>query len=168
MRTRLTKEDKEFINYQMRGAKVLAFLIIAFGGFYNFFYFFIPEFQIPNIFLLLIDLGVLLFAWLVYYYGTRKYYLDLQEDYKNIKLAKIMKKESYESFETGSGSLYIPVLGNLFPKLFSLDMKSKNRYYFIVNNTRMRVDADSYNRFKEGDEYKMYYTPVSGIRISEL
>ncbi|RUA23837.1 MAG: hypothetical protein DSY76_08865 [Bacteroidetes bacterium] len=168
MRTRLTKEDKEFINYQMRGAKVLAFLIISFGGFYNFFYFSIPEFQIPNIFLLLIDLGVLLFAWLVYYYGTRKYYLDLQEDYKNIKLAKIMKKESYESFETGSGSLYIPVLGNLFPKLFSLDMKSKNRYYFFVNNTRMRVDADSYNRFKEGDEYKMYYTPVSGIRISEL
>jgi len=61
--------------------------------------------------------------------------MDLEEDTKVVKKGKVQKKESYTSYESGSGSIHIPILGDLFSKLFSVKMRSKNRYYLIINNT---------------------------------
>ena len=166
MRTKLSDSDITIIKYQMRGPKVIALLILTFGAFYSFFYFSIPDFQIPIYFFLLIDLAVALFAGLVFYLGTRKFKLDIQEDHKLVKRDRVQRKEAFISHETGSGTLYIPVLGNLFPKLFSIKMKSNNRYYLIISNTRYRVEEELYHAVNEGDFVDFHFTAVSNLRLS--
>ncbi len=166
MRNKLSDADKTKIKYQMRGPKVMALLIITFAAFYSFFYFVIPDFQISIYYFLLIDLVVFLIAWMVYHFGTRKYFLDLQEDYKLVKIDTVQRKEAFISHETGSGTLFIPVLGNLFPKLFSIKMKSGNRYYLIISNTRYRVEEELYNAVTEADQVELHYTAASHFRLS--
>ena len=168
MRLKLNERDKQFINYQMRAGKMIAVMVFSFGGFYNIFYFAIPDFQISDIYILTVDVVIVLLSIFIWNRINRKYRQDLEEDMKVVKKGKVQKKESYTSHETGSGSLHIPVLGNLFPKLFSIKMRSKNRYYLIINNTRMRMSEEVYKSAKEGEELDLYYTAVSDIRIGEL
>ncbi|MCK5856935.1 MAG: hypothetical protein KAG64_05565 [Bacteroidales bacterium] len=165
MRSRLNELDKKFIRHQMRAGRMLAAFIFFAGGFYNVFYFAIPSFQISNRYILIVDVMVVLLGVFTWNRINRKYRLDLEADVKIVKKAKVQKKESFTSYESGSGSLYIPILGDLFPKLFNLKMKPTGRYYLIINNTRMRFDEASYNSVKEGDEVEVYYTSVSDIRI---
>ncbi len=168
MRLQLNESDKQFINYQMRAGKMIAVLFFVFGGFYNIFYFAIPSFQISDIYILTVDVVIVLLSIIIWNRINRKFRLDLEEDTKVVKKGKVQKKESYTSYETGSGSLHIPILGDLFPKLFSMKMRPKGRYYLIINNTRMRMSEEVYKSAKEGEELDLYYTAVSDIRIGDL
>ena len=168
MRLQLNESDKQFINYQMRAGKMIAVLFFVFGGFYNIFYFAIPSFQISDIYIFTVDVVIVLLSILIWNRINRKFRLDLEEDMKVVKKGKVQRKDSYISYETGSGTLYIPILGDLFPKLFSIKMRSKNRYYLIINNTRMRFDEITYKSVNEGDELDLYYTVVSDVRIEEI
>jgi hypothetical protein len=168
MRIQLNESDRKFIIYQMRPGKMIAAMVFSFGGFYNIFYFAIPDFQISDIYILTVDVVIVLLSIFIWNRINRKYRQDLEEDMKVVKKGKVQKKESYTSYETGSGSLYIPVLGDLFPKLFSIKMRSTVRYYLIINNTRMRVAEDVYQKAKVGDELDLYYTAVSDTRIGVM
>jgi hypothetical protein len=168
MRIQLNESDRKFIIYQMRPGKMIAAMVFSFGGFYNIFYFAIPDFQISDIYILTVDVVIVLLSIFIWNRINRKYRQDLEEDMKVVKKGKVQKKETYTSYETGSGSLYIPVLGDLFPKLFSIKMRSTGRYYLIINNTRMRMAEDVYQKAKVGDELDLYYTAVSDTRIGVM
>lgn len=53
-----------------------------------------------------------------------------------MKQGIIIDKEYKADYEAGSGSLHIPILGDLFPKLFSSEMKPIDRWFLII-----RTDA---------------------------
>ena len=168
MRLQLSKSDKQFITYQMRPGIMIAALIFAAGGFYNIFYFAIPDFQVSNIFILSFDVFIVLLSLFIWSRINRKYREDLEADTKIVKKGTVQKKDSYTSYETGSASIHIPILGDLFPKLFSIKMRSTDRYYLIINNTRMRVSKEVYQNTTVGDTLDLYYTAVSDMRIGGL
>ena len=168
MRLQLSESDKQFIKYQKRPGIMLAALTFAAGSFYNIFYFAIPDFQISNIFILSFDVFIVLLSFFIWHRINQKYRRDIEADTKIIKKGQVQKKDSYISYETGSASIHIPILGDLFPKLFSIKMRSTDRFYLIINNTRMRVSKEVYHSIKVGDTIDLYYTAVSDIRIEEL
>ncbi len=68
-----------------------------------------------------------------------------------MKTGVIQKKEYKLDFEARSGSLYIPVLGDLFPNLWGQKMNPVDRWILVIDNTTYNVDKDFYDRVSEGD-----------------
>lgn len=130
----------------------------------NAFYFIvIPE---PNlIYVILIDTAVILICLLINYRVSHKLKLDLKDGIKVSKKAIVQDKEYKASWEAGSGTLHIPVLGNLFPKLWGQEMRDSGTYYLIINNTRYEVDRKLYEDVIPGDMVLMFYTQYSNSRL---
>ena len=53
-------------------------------------------------------------------------------------------------YEAGSGSLYIPILGDLFPKLWGQKMKEIKKYKVILNGTTQQIEKDLFESVNEG------------------
>ena len=69
----------------------------------------------------------------------------------------IQKKEYKVDFEAGSGSLYIPVLGDLFPNLWGQKMNPVDKWILVIDNTTYPVDKEFYDRVSECDSVEIYY-----------
>lgn len=74
-----------------------------------------------------------------------------------MKTGVIQKKEYKVDFETGSGSLYIPVLGDLFPNLWGQKMNPVDKWILTIDNIIYTVDKDFYDSVSEGDKVEIYY-----------
>ncbi|MBB4034381.1 hypothetical protein GGR21_000266 [Dysgonomonas hofstadii] len=74
-----------------------------------------------------------------------------------MKTGVIQKKEYKVDFETGSGSLYIPVLGDLFPNLWGQKMNPVDKWILTIDNMIYTVDKDFYDSVSEGDKVEIYY-----------
>ena len=74
-----------------------------------------------------------------------------------MKNGVIQKKEYKVDFEAGSGSLYIPVLGDLFPNLWGQKMNPVDKWILVINNTTYSVNKDFYDSVSEGDKVEIYY-----------
>jgi len=70
---------------------------------------------------------------------------------------KIDKKVIEPSYEPGSGAMYVPILGDLFPKLFGPKMRSIPHYFIIAGNRKYKVEEEFYKNLKEGDELTFTY-----------
>ena len=88
---------------------------------------------------------------------NRKYNLDIKQKKVYIITSKVNSKYEEISHEPGSGAMYIPILGHLFPKLWDQKMKAIQVYYLNINNFRYEVNEELYNSVEEGDFVKMYY-----------
>ena len=71
--------------------------------------------------IIIITIGV---SYLILVGMNRKIIKDLKSEKKLIETKIVEKKENTIDYEVGSGSLYIPVLGKLFPKIWGQEMKS--------------------------------------------
>lgn len=72
-----------------------------------------------------------------------------------MKQGIVIEKEYIKDYEAGSGSLHIPILGNLFPKLFSQEMRPLDRWFLIVDTAaiyRYEVTEDVYQSVNIGDK----------------
>jgi hypothetical protein len=156
----LTTEDIKEIKYQKRLAFVIAGLIIPSGMLFNFVYFLVNK-DISLLTLLFINSILLILIILIPVLMNRKYNLDIKKGIKVIKQASIQKKESETSFEAGSGSLHIPILGDLFPKLFSKEMAKEIKHNLIINGFRYQVDKELFEKVEEGDLVEMFYSANS-------
>lgn len=75
-----------------------------------------------------------------------------------MKQGIVIDKEYKADYEAGSGSLHIPILGDLFPKLFSSEMKPINRWFLIVRTDalyRYEVTKEVYEEALVGDKVTM-------------
>lgn len=70
---------------------------------------------------------------------------------------KLCKKLKEVGFEPGSGAMFIPILGDLFPKLWGPKMREVSHYFFEINGRKISVDEDLYNMLEPGDEVKITY-----------
>lgn len=87
----------------------------------------------------------------------------------DIRTGKILKrKESIlevkyvKDVEPGSGALYIPILGRLFPKLYGQKMNPTDRYFLITHDrVRYEISKDFYD--KDPKECYLIFGERSGI-----
>ena len=65
----------------------------------------------------------------------------------------VVEKKIEEGYEAGSGTLNIPILGDLFPKVWGQEMKKIYKYYIFTEKYRYAVDEEVYNSLNIGDEF---------------
>lgn len=68
-------------------------------------------------------------------------------------MKKVVSKKVEKSFEAGSGAMYIPILGDLFPKLFGQKMQESNKYFIFTEESRYEVKEEDYNTLNAGDAF---------------
>lgn len=117
-------------------------------------------------FLIFIDAFVLLSCILISYQMNRKHYKDLKSGLKKIITAKVTDKQDRSSHEAGGGNLYIPILGDLFPKLWGQKPKKIYWVYFIINQTRYQVNKELFDTIKPGEQVEMHYTLYGNTLLS--
>ena len=85
---------------------------------------------------------------LISYYICRLVNSDLNKDHragvKTIITETVQKKEAKYVGEAGSGVLYIPILGDLFPKLWGLGMRMTSVFKLVIGSVRYTVEEETY------------------------
>ena len=118
---KLTDKDQQIIKYEKRTGFVFSGITLSFGGIYNLSFLLTGDDK-NYLILIFVDLFIVVLCIFIIYLMNRKLSKDLLSGVKIVKLEKVQKKECEISYEAGSGGLSIPILGNLFPKLFSKEM----------------------------------------------
>ena len=62
--------------------------------------------------------------------------------------------------------LYIPVLGDLFPKLWGQKMNMIKRYFIVANDYKHEVNIDLYSTLEEGADFYIHFANHSGKVLS--
>jgi len=161
---KLTPEDIAALRYERRFGYLLPALLLALAALLNALNFIakiIPDVRV----VIFANVAVLLLCLLICYKINHKLNLDLKEGIKVWKKGKVQDKESKISYEAGSGAMHIPVLGNVFPKLWGQEMRDSGCYYLIINNTRYEVNRKLYDEVNAGDEVRIYYAQHSNSRL---
>ena len=154
----LTEKEVKTIRSEKRMGYVFAALVFTIGAFISLVLTLLKtNATLPLVLTIVITMGLSL---LVLYLVNRKHNLDIRNGQKYLKPAKLVDKEKFVSYEAGSGMLYIPILGDLFPKLWGQKMRPATKYYLIVNGEKHEVDEDTYNTVDPGDEVMMNYTSI--------
>lgn len=163
---RLTTSDKQEIKQMTRIGFVIPVMILVVAGILNL-YFLVEDIFIGNLqYILFIDLGLVFICAFIFYRMNNKHYKDLNNGLKKILLSEVIAKEDKTSYEAGSGTLYIPILGSIFPKLWSQKAKPEHLLYLIIDKHRYRVDKDLYNKINNGEKVEMHYSLVGNTLLS--
>ena len=167
---KLTYKDIKTIKYEKRMGIVFSSMILAFGGLFNLVYSVTTD-DMNWTMIVLIDLGLIGVSILISHLINGKYNKDLKVGTKKIKTEKVQKKEDQTTYEAGSGAMYIPILGDLFPKLWGQQMKPIYKLNLIINNYRFEVEKEIYNKIEKGELVEMHYSQFSdtllGIEIKK-
>lgn len=161
---KLADKDISTINYEKRAGFVFSGLVLSYGGFFNLLYLCTS----PNlnwIVLFVADLLMVGVSFLISYFMNRKFNKDLNAGSKNITLEKIQHKENQTVYEAGSGCLYIPILGDIFPKLWGQNMRAIQKWNLIINNFRYEVEKELFDKVKESDFVEMHHPLHSDLLL---
>ena len=158
----LTKENIKTLKNEKRIGFVFAGLVIAFGSLINLVYI-VANHEKNWLLLLLIDLGIVGLSYLIAFSINRKINNDLRAGVKVIKKEKIEKKKHEIDYEAGSGVLYIPILGNLFPKLWGHRMKAYSKYILVIKGVAHDVEKELFDSIVEGNLIEIHEAKHSGI-----
>lgn len=156
----LTEKEIKTIKYEKRIAYVFSGFILVSAALYNLYYF-VTNKNIDIIWVILINFGLFVLSILIPELMNRKYNLDIKSGKKIVRTATIQQIETEISYEAGSGMLYIPILGNLFPKIWGQNMRPTEKLYFVINNFRYEVDKEKLSEAKIDDTIEMYYSEHS-------
>jgi hypothetical protein len=161
---KLTSEDVTALRYERRFGYLFPVLLLALAVLLNAFNFIVKA--VPDVrVVIFVNVAVLLLCLLIHYKINHKLNLDLREGIKVGKKAKVQDKECNISYEAGSGAMHIPVLGNIFPKLWGQEMRDSSCFYLILNSTRYEVSRELFEEVNVGDEVRIYYAQHSNSRL---
>ena len=160
----LTKKNIKTLKYEKRTGFVFSGLVIAFGALLNLGYIISNE-ENGWLLLLLIDLGIVGLSYFIAFFMNRKINKDLRAGTKDVKIEKIERKKHEIDYEAGSGALFIPILGNLFPKLWGQKMKEYSKYTLVVNGVGFDVEKELFDSVVEGDLIEIHYSKYSEILL---
>ncbi|MBP1637797.1 MAG: hypothetical protein H6Q18_586 [Bacteroidetes bacterium] len=167
-----TKEEIDEIKYAKRYGYIFSSAFIVFGAtllllIYSFNRFI--DFSDLNVIAIIIStIGL---SYLILVGMNRKINKDLKSEKKLIETKIVEKKEKTIDYEVGSGSLYVPVLGKLFPKIWGQEMKSYEVLRLTIDGEKYNVGKDIFDNIKEGDNIELhwsYYGEIFlGIRLTK-
>ena len=115
--------------------------------------------------LLLIDFVVIGLSFLVAFLMNRKINKDLRAGTKMVTVEKIARKKYEIDYEVGSGSLYIPGLGDRFPKLWGQEMKPYSKYVLTVNGIEYNAEKELFDTVEEGDFIEVHEAKYSEVLL---
>ncbi len=162
MKIELTENDRKILKYEKRIGYVFMTLIYSFGGLFNLFYFIIQKDNPNYLMISLINFGIILLGILVCRLVNKDVDKDLKENKKTILIREIKKKYTEKSFEAGSGNLYIPILGDISPKLFGLKMREGTKYFIVAGDFTHEVNITDFLNLKKGENALIHYGTNSG------
>lgn len=154
---KLTDKDIKTIKYEKRTGYVFPGFILAFGSFYLLFYTLSNQ-NISWKIIILFAAGLIGISILTSILINRKYNMDLRSGTKMVRIEQVEQIETLTSYEAGSGAMYIPILGDRFPKLWGQKMRPKIKFNLIINGFRFEVEKDDFSKVKTGDQVEMHYT----------
>lgn len=151
MQKKLTEKDIKILKYEKRIGYVFSGLILCFGGLFNLIYFILTKVNPEYLMVGLINLSFVSLSLFVCYSINKKVNLDLQKNTKQLIPFNIVEKIEEKSYEAGSGAMFIPILGNLFPKLWGQEMRESMKYYIVSEKQKHEVEKEVYDYCKKGD-----------------
>ena len=161
MTKELTDKDRKVLKYEKRIGFVFSGLFLSFGGLFNLFYFVLNKSEDNYLMIILIDLGIVLLAYFICNRINLKVNRDLKHNKKELLKKRVDKKIEEKSFEAGSGALYIPILGDLFPKLWGQKMRETRRYYIFTSDSKYEVEKEMYNDLKKDTDFYVHFAKHS-------
>lgn len=157
----LTDKDRKVLKYERRIGFVFSGLILSFGGLFNLIYFVLNKIEQNYLMVILIDLGIVLLSYSVCNRINLKVNRDLKDNKKELLKKRVDKKIEEKSYEAGSGALYIPILGDLFPKLWGQKMRETRRYYIFTSDSKYEVEKEVYNDLKKDTDFYVHFAKHS-------
>ena len=161
MKRELTDKDRKVLNYEKRIGFVFSALIICFGGLFNLLYFVSNNTQQNYLLVSFINLGILLLAYFVCYRINLKVNRDLKGNTKQLLKKKVNSKIEEKSHEAGSGALHMPILGDLFPKLWGQKMKETRKYVVFTSDAKYEVSKEVYDNLKKDTDFYVHFAKHS-------
>lgn len=162
----LTDNDRKALKYERRIGFVFGGLILCFGGLFNLIYFVLNQSEQNYWMVISIDLAILLLACFVCYRINLKVNRDLKDNKKELLKKRVEQKIEEKTYEAGSGALYIPILGDLFPKLWGQKMRPGRKYYIITNERRYEVEKEMYDGLKKNTDFYIHFAKHSETILS--
>ena len=167
-----TKEEIDEIKYGKRYGYIFSSAFMIFGAILLLLIFshssIIDFYALKIIAIIISTIGA---SYLILVGMNRKINKDLKSEKKLIETKTVEKKEKTIDYEVGSGSLYIPVLGKLFPKIWGQEMKSYEVLRLTIDGEKYSVGKDIFDNVKEGDSIELhwsYYGEIFlGIRLTK-
>jgi len=153
MKTKLTQEDIQKLNYQKRPAFLISGLIFILGVAISI----MVNYENEEDYTLIMLFVTIVISPSVAYLMMGKYQKDISNKEKILEVKTIQKKESITDYEAGSGKI---------TDVFAKDMKTFDNYSIIIDNTRFRVDKDFYEACNAGDEVSFHIAPKSKHRLT--
>ena len=166
----LTPDDRKILKYERRLGIVFFFAIVSFGAFFNLLYFVFDKENYKMAGVIILNSGTFFVAFvfmkLINTYTNR----DLLQNTKEILTKVVDQKIEEKSYEAGSGNLYSPILGVIFPKLFSSKMRESSRYYLIIEGKKHEVDKLIFDQLVLGEKVNIHSTANAQIvlRIEKI
>ncbi len=160
----LTEKNIKAIRNEKRAGYIFAAMLISFAALGNFGYF-LSSAQIPIALIVGVDCGIVFTALLISHSLNKEYNMDLKDGSKIVTLEKIEKKETVVDYEAGSGTLHIPVLGDIFPKLWGQKMREIRKSSLVIKGKKHWVEKQLFDSVSEGDEVEMHYAGCSGTLL---
>jgi len=158
----LTKENKKTLKYEKRIGFVFSGLVIAFGALFSLVYI-VSNNEKSWLLFTSINFGLIGLSYLIAFSMNRKINKDLRAGIKVVRTEKVEKKMSKIDYEAGSGALFIPILGNLFPKLWGHKMKEYSKYTLVIEGVGHDVEKELFDSVVEGDLIEIHNSKNSNI-----
>ena len=156
MNKQLTPEDQKVLKYEKRIGFVFGGLILCFGGLFNLFFFVGNKSGNGLLIIGLIDLVIIFLSIVVCNRINLKINRDLKDNIKEVIIYKVLEKFEEKSYEAGSGTLNIPILGELFPKLWGQKMNETNKYYILTSENKFEVNKDLFDSLKKHSDFYLH------------
>ncbi len=166
MTRELTEQDIKTLQFGKRIGYAFLFITLCLGALLNLTYFLLIKTEPNYLFVGLTDLGIVLLAYFICNRVNHKINQDLKENTKELLKRTVQEKKEEFCSEPVSGMLYIPILGDLFPKLWGQEMKMIKRYFIVANDYKHEVDIDLYSKLEEGADFYIHFANHSGKVLS--
>lgn len=166
MTRELSEQDIKTLQFGKRIGYVFLLITLSLGALFNLTYFLLIKSEPNYLFVGLIDLGIVLLAYFICNRVNHKINQDLKDNRKELLKRTVQEKKEEFCSEPGSGMLYIPILGDLFPKLWDQKMKMTKKYFIVAQDYKHEVDADIYNAVEEGSDLYIHFANNSGKVLS--
>lgn len=87
-------------------------------------------------------------------YNINRFKIKIEDCRTNkYPMQKVVEKVIETSYEAGSGMLYIPILADIFPKLFNQKMREFEKYKIYTEKYNYEVKKEDYLSLKVGDTF---------------
>ncbi len=114
--------------------------------------------------LLLLGGGVLVSA-LLFCLINKSVLEDLNSKEIDLVYGVVQKKRSYKEGIAGSGMLYIPILGDLFPSVWGHNMVEVQVYSLIINNKLYIVSQELYSESEIGMNVCLHFSKKADVLL---